>query len=164
MSSLPASLKRIGSIATEKKWWHRFFRRSRAANSIVSGGIWPKFKLIQAFMHVLITCKYEKDPIKNSRENVMTLSMGIFSDAQGQLTLLSVVGSGRILNSCKLLCMSSLPASIKRIRSKTVEKMWWRPFPHYKPMGAIVAMETRVLIWTASKPNAAFPPPQWCFR
>ena len=48
------------------------FRRSRAANSIVNGGIWPKFKLIQAFMHVLITCKYEKDPIKNSRENVMT--------------------------------------------------------------------------------------------
>ena len=87
------------------------FRRSRAANSIVSGGIWPKFKLIQAFMHVLITCKYEKDPIKNSRENVMThfspyKSMGIFSDAQGQLTLLSVVGSGRISNSCKLLCMS----------------------------------------------------------
>ena len=32
--------------------------------------------------------------------------MGFFSDAQGQLTLLSVVGSGRISNSCKLLCMS----------------------------------------------------------
>ena len=72
MSSLPASLKRIRSIATEKKWWRQFFRRWRAANSIVSGGIWPKFKLIQDFMHVLITCKYEKDPIKNSRENVMT--------------------------------------------------------------------------------------------
>ena len=39
---------------------------------MVSGGIWPKFKLIQGFMHVLITCKYEMDPIKNSRENVMT--------------------------------------------------------------------------------------------
>ena len=64
-------------------------------------------------------------------------SMGIFSDAQGQLTLLSVVGSGWISNSCKLLCMSLLPASIKRIRSKTVEKTWWRPFPHYNPMGAI---------------------------
>ena len=48
------------------------FRRSRAANSIVSGGIWPKFKRIQAFMHVLITCKYETDPIENSREDVMT--------------------------------------------------------------------------------------------
>ena len=66
MPSLPASLKRIGSIAMEKKWWCRFFRCSRAANSIVSSGIWPKFKLIQAVMHVLITCKYEKDPIKNS--------------------------------------------------------------------------------------------------
>ena len=37
-----------------------------------SGRIWPNFELIQALIHVLITCKYEKDPIKNSRENVMT--------------------------------------------------------------------------------------------
>ena len=37
-----------------------------------SGHIWPNFVLIQALMHVLITCKYEKDPIKNSGENVMT--------------------------------------------------------------------------------------------
>ena len=27
--------------------------RSRAANSIVSGPIWPKFELVRAFMHVL---------------------------------------------------------------------------------------------------------------
>ena len=26
--------------------------------------IWPNFKLIQALMHVLITCKYGKDPLK----------------------------------------------------------------------------------------------------
>ena len=37
-----------------------------------SGRTWPNFELIQALIHVLITCKYEKDPIKNSRENVMT--------------------------------------------------------------------------------------------
>ena len=37
-----------------------------------SGRIWPNFELIQALIHVLITCKYEKDPIKNSGENVMT--------------------------------------------------------------------------------------------
>ena len=37
-----------------------------------SGRIWPNFELIQALMHVLITCKYKKDPIKNSVENVMT--------------------------------------------------------------------------------------------
>ena len=28
--------------------------------------IWPNFELIQAFMHVLISCKYEKDQMKNS--------------------------------------------------------------------------------------------------
>ena len=34
--------------------------------------IWPNFELIQAFMHVLIACKYEKDLMKFSRDNVMT--------------------------------------------------------------------------------------------
>ena len=37
-----------------------------------SGGIWPNFELIQAFMHVLIACKYEKDQMKNRGENLMT--------------------------------------------------------------------------------------------
>ena len=37
-----------------------------------SGRIWPNFELIQAFMHVLIACKYEKGQMKNSGENVMT--------------------------------------------------------------------------------------------
>ena len=37
-----------------------------------SGRISLNFELIQAPIHVLITCKYEKDPIKNSGENVMT--------------------------------------------------------------------------------------------
>ena len=36
-----------------------------------SGQIWPNFELIQAFMHLLIACKYEKDQMKNSGENVM---------------------------------------------------------------------------------------------
>ena len=58
------------------------FYTSRAANSVVSGPIWPKFELVE------------------------------------------------------ILCMSSLPASIKRIRSKTTEKMWRHPFPYYKSMGA----------------------------
>ena len=40
-------------------------RRARADNSGVGEGIWLKFELIQAFMHVLDTCKNEEDPIKN---------------------------------------------------------------------------------------------------
>ena len=37
-----------------------------------SNWICPNFKLIQALMYVIITCKYEKDLIKNSREKVET--------------------------------------------------------------------------------------------
>ena len=44
-----------------------------------SGRIWPNYELIQALIHVLITCKYEKDPIKNSGENVMTSFFPIIS-------------------------------------------------------------------------------------
>ena len=61
-------------------------------------------------MYVIITCKYKKDPIKNSWENVMTPFSPIIT-------------------------------------------LW----------ELSVAMETRGMIWSASKPNAAFPPPQWCF-
>ena len=45
---------------------------SRAANSEVSGGIPPKFELIQAFMVALVTCKNEKDPIKHKGSRVLT--------------------------------------------------------------------------------------------
>ena len=43
---------------------HRFFSHLRAANSAVSGGIPPKFELIQALMVDRFTCKNEEDPIK----------------------------------------------------------------------------------------------------
>ena len=45
-------------------------------------------------------------------------SMEIFPDAQGQLTLQSMVGSGQISNSSKTLLLSLLPAKMKKIRSK----------------------------------------------
>ena len=59
----------------------------------------PKFELIQAFMHVLVTCKNEEDQIKNEGARLFTRishykSMWIFPDAQGQLTLQSLVESG----------------------------------------------------------------------
>ena len=45
-------------------------------------------------------------------------SMGIFPDAQGQLTPQSLVRSGQISNSSEMLWLSSLPAKMKKIRSK----------------------------------------------
>ena len=60
---------------SELKWpkntWGNF-RSSRAANSIVSGGIRSKFKLIQALIHVLVTYKNEEDQIKNEAARVAT--------------------------------------------------------------------------------------------
>ena len=41
-----------------------------------SGRIWPNVELIQALMYVIIICKHEKDPIKNSGEKWET--SGIF--------------------------------------------------------------------------------------
>ena len=54
------------------KSYGKFLRCSRAANSVVSGPIWPKFELVRDFMHVLVTCKYKKDGIKSNREKVET--------------------------------------------------------------------------------------------
>ena len=60
LSSLPAKMKMIQSKieALEcSQYYNQIFRGARADNSGVCGGIWPKFELIQAFMHVLLTCK-----------------------------------------------------------------------------------------------------------
>ena len=74
-------------------------------------------------MVVLLTCKNEEDPIKNEGARVLTIfhpnkSMGIFSDAQGQLTPQSLVESGRNSNSSEILWLFSVPVSMKKIRSK----------------------------------------------
>ena len=44
----------------------------REVNSTVWGWIYFKFKLIQAFMVVLVTCKNEEDPIKIEGAKVVT--------------------------------------------------------------------------------------------
>ena len=68
-------------------------------------------------MIVLVTCKNEEDPIRNEGARVFTTLYINFSDAQEQLTLQSVVGSGRNLNSFKVLWLSSLPVRMKKIQS-----------------------------------------------
>ena len=59
----------------------------------------------------------------------------IFSDAQGQITLVLVSVSGRNFNSTKLSCMSSLPARMRMFDSKMKELECSQDFPHYKSMG-----------------------------
>ena len=57
----------------------------------MSGLIRPKIKLNRAFMPVLDTSNFDDDLIKNDQASMETAfshykSMGIFLDAQGQLT------------------------------------------------------------------------------
>ena len=85
-------------------------------------------------MNVLITCKYEEDPIKNRGARVFTTLYVNFTDTQGQITLESVVVSGLNLNSSKLLCMSSLPARMRMIESKMKELECSQDYSHYKSM------------------------------
>ena len=55
-----------GKVATSS------IRSSMVGNPNVRDRIWPNFELIQALMYVIGIYKYEKDPIKNSREKVAT--------------------------------------------------------------------------------------------
>ena len=104
--------------------------------------IWRNFRLLQALRYVIITCKYEKirsrKAEKQWRHHFFHYKpmLFFFPDAQGQLTLPSVVQSGWNLNSSELSYLSSLPASMKRIRWKAAKKKWRHRFLHYNPMGA----------------------------
>ena len=67
--------------------------QSRADNSAVKGRIWLKFELIRDVMTILVTSKYEEDPIKIEGARVAT-TQNNDSNTQGQLTPQSEVGSG----------------------------------------------------------------------
>ena len=54
--------------------------------------------------------------------------------------------------------MLSLPASVKKIRSKMKALECSQHFPHYNLWELSVAMDTRVPIRSGPKPNVAFPP------
>ena len=81
MSSIPARMKKIQlkmkELECSQDFSHyksmgNFSRRSKAANSAVLGPIWPNFELVRDVMVVLVTCKYEEDPIKNEGAGVLT--------------------------------------------------------------------------------------------
>ena len=67
-------MKRIGKKNSQEKVETQFlFIITLSVTMETKGWIWTNFKRIQALMYVIITCKYEKDQIKKSREKVETL-------------------------------------------------------------------------------------------
>ena len=63
-------------------------------------------------------------------------SMGIFPNAQGQLTHKSLVRYCPIWNPSEILWVSLLPAKIKKNQPKMKELEWSQGFPHYNHIGA----------------------------
>ena len=86
-------------------------------------------------MVVLLTCKNKEDPIKNEGASIFTTLYINFSDAKGQITLESVVGSSQNWNSSKLSCIFLLPTRMKMIHTKMKGLGWSQHFSHYKSMG-----------------------------
>ena len=81
--------------------------------------MWPEFELGGP---VLVTCKFDDDPIKTKSFyrvhvfSIISLLENVFN-AQGHVTK-RIIRSGFVQNLSKILCLSSLSASLKKIRSK----------------------------------------------
>ena len=82
MSLLPARMRMIDSKMKEVECSQDFSHYKSlgifpdaqwAANSALLGPIWPKFELVRDVIDVLVTCKYEEDPIKNEGARVVTI-------------------------------------------------------------------------------------------
>ena len=145
LSLLSARMKRIQQKIKALEWsqeYPLFFRCSRATNSVVGDGILTKFKLIQAFTVVLVTCKNEEGSSKNEGSGVVTtflplLFNGNFLKHSGAANSSVLFGSCPISKSFEILWLSSLPARIKKNQSKMKKLEWSQDFPHYNLMGAI---------------------------
>ena len=111
------------------------FSNAQQANSAACGRIVPNFKLVRDIIAVLHTYKNETDPFKHEGTKVLTRLYNVFfrrsraakSDVSGgilpkfKIIQAFMVFSGRICrisNSSEVLWLSSIPARIKKIRSK----------------------------------------------
>ena len=124
MSSLSASMKKIRSKMKALEWSQHYTSISKFS---CMSSLPARMRMINSKMKEL-ECSQDFSHYK---------SMGIFPDAQGQLTPQSLVRSGRISILSEMLWTFLLPASMKKIRSKMKALEWSQHFSHYNPMGAI---------------------------
>ena len=114
---------------------------SRANNSKVNNPIWsdPNSN-VRAFMPVLITCKFDKVPIKGDWEKLETL---FCFTAEGQVTPKWLVRYDQNSNPSEILCLSSFPVSLMKSEFIVTEKRWRHHFPHSKFMGTLKMVQIR---------------------
>ena len=83
----------------------------------------------------LLHARMKKIQSKNEGAKVVTTLFIIFSDAQGELTLKSVMKSCPNSNLSELLRLVLLSANMKKIQLKMKVLEWSQHFSHYKSMG-----------------------------
>ena len=104
--------------------------------------------------------KYDEDPIENEDAILRTRSNMGFFGTKVQVTPNRMVQSHPNSNFAEILCLSWLSASLRKIRSKMKTLSLDNIFPITSLWKILIAVETRVLSWSAPKPYAAFPPPR----
>ena len=131
-SSLPASIKRIGSKTTEKRWRHRFPHYKSMGAFCCHGNqsfdpICPKTLCSLSPTPAMLHIKFDQDWSTGFRD-IQVQKCEIFV-TQGQVTPKWVVWLGPKSNSTELLCLSWLPATLMMIRSKMNQLAWRHRFP-----------------------------------
>ena len=122
MSLLQASIKRIASKATEKRWRHHFPQyRSMVMDLCCHGNqsfdpICPKTLCSLSPTPMMLHIKFDQD-WPTGFKDIQVQKCEIFV-TQGQVTPKLEVWFGPKLNSTELLCLSWLPATLMMIRSK----------------------------------------------
>ena len=104
----------------------QFLRQSRAITllQICRNSNSSKLSYMSSLPARMRLIKLKMKELECSQDFSHYKSMGIFPDAQGQLTPQFLIRSGRISNSTEMLWMSLLPASMKNIRSKLKALEW----------------------------------------
>ena len=169
MSLLPASIKRNGWKTAEKKWRHRFSHHNPIC---YHGNQWLNLAEFQTHPRSHVCNHYlqvwkgfdQEQPRKSGDIVFPIISLwGFFSDVQGLLTP----------QHSKQAEIQTRPSSHayhhylqvwKGSDDKQARKSGDTVFSITTLWELSVAIETRVLIRSDPKANAAFPPTQWCFR
>ena len=132
MSSLPASIKRIGLTTTEKRWRHHFPHYKSMGDFCCHGNqsfdpICPKTLCSLSPTPVMLHIKFDQDWPTGFRD-IQVQKCEIFV-TWGQVTPKWVVWFSPKSNLIELLCLSWLPATLMMIRSKMNELAWRHHFP-----------------------------------
>ena len=131
MYSLPASIKRIGSKTTEKRWRHSFYHYKSMGAICCQPEFWSNLPQKPYASFSSPQRCYTKKLIKVGQlaSKIFNFKIVKFSSLKGKKLQTEWSDSAQNQNSTQLLCLSWLPATLIMIRSNLNELAWRHHFP-----------------------------------